>query len=432
MRFLHSADWHLGRVYHGVSLLEDQAHALQQFVRIAADTRPDAILLAGDIYDRSVPPAEAVRLLDLVLSELILELKIPVVMIAGNHDGPDRLAFGSGLLQRAGLTVRGPVEMEASPLVLRDAHGEVEIHALPYAEPALVRSACGNDAIADHHAALAAQTAAVRAAQMPGRRSVVVAHAFVQGGAESESERPLSVGGTGAVGVGVFDGFDYVALGHLHRPQALGTTRGGEGAAGASGGSAAEADRGADAVDAADAADVVDVANVANVANVAAPWRSARIQYSGSLLKYSFAEADHAKSVNLVELDAAGNCSVERIALVPRRDLRILEGELAALVAAAATDPTRDDYVLARLTDHGALLDAMGKLRSAYPNALAIERPTLVGEGPGRATADHRRTRIQDLFASFHLETTGVALEPAAQAALDRVVDRLEQEARAE
>lgn len=381
MRFLHSADWHLGRVYHGVSLLEDQAHVLQQFVRIAADTRPDAILLAGDIYDRSVPPAEAVRLLDRVLSELILELKIPVVMIAGNHDGPDRLAFGSGLLQRAGLTVRGPVEMDAAPLVLRDAHGEVAVHALPYAEPALVRSACGDDAIADHHAALAAQTAAVRAAHVPARRSVVVAHAFVQGGAESESERPLSVGGTGAVGAGVFDGFDYVALGHLHRPQAIG---------------------------------------------------GGRIQYSGSPLKYSFAEADHAKSVNLVDMDAEGNCAVERIALVPRRDLRILEGELAALVAAAAADPARDDYVLARLTDHGALLDAMGKLRSAYPNALAIERPTLIGDGPGRATADHRRTRIQDLFASFHEETTGVALEPAAQAALDRVVERLEQEARAE
>lgn len=379
MRFLHSADWHLGRVYHGVSLLEDQAHVLQQFVRVAADTRPDAILLAGDLYDRSVPPAEAVRLLDLVLSELILELKIPVVMIAGNHDGPDRLAFGSGLLQRAGLTVRGPVEMEAAPLVLRDAHGEVAIYALPYAEPALVRSASGDDTIADHHAALAAQTAAVRAAHVPGRRSVVVAHAFVQGGAESESERPLSVGGTGAVGAEVFAGFDYVALGHLHRPQAM---------------------------------------------------AGGRIQYAGSLLKYSFAEADHAKSVNLVELDAEGRCSVERIALVPRRDLRILDGELAALVAAAATDPARDDYVLARLTDHGALLDAMGKLRSAYPNALAIERPTLIGDGPGRATDDHRRTRIQDLFASFHEETTGVALEPAAQAALDRVVDRLEQEAR--
>lgn len=429
MRFLHSADWHLGRVYHGVSLLEDQAHVLQQFVRIAADTRPDAILLAGDIYDRSVPPAEAVRLLDLVLSELILELKIPVVMIAGNHDGPDRLAFGSGLLQRAGLVVRGPVEMDAAPLVLRDAHGEVEIHALPYAEPALVRSASGDDTIADHHAALAAQTAAVRAAQVPGRRTVVVAHAFVQGGAESESERPLSVGGTGAVGVGVFDGFDYVALGHLHRPQAIGTKRGGESAAGAGRGDAVEVCRSADAVDVADAANAT---NATNAANAAAPWRSARIQYSGSLLKYSFAEADHGKSVNLVELDAEGNCTVERIPLVPRRDLRILEGELAALVAAAATDPARDDYVLARLTDHGALLDAMGKLRAAYPNALAIERPTLTGDGPGRATADHRRTRIQDLFASFHEETTGVALEPAAQAALDRVVDRLEQEARAE
>ena len=426
MRFLHSADWHLGRVYHGVSLLEDQAHVLQQFVRIAADTRPDAILLAGDIYDRSVPPAEAVRLLDLVLSELILELKIPVVMIAGNHDGPDRLAFGSGLLQRAGLVVRGPVEMDAAPLVLRDAHGEVEIHALPYAEPALVRSASGDDTIADHHAALAAQTAAVRAAQVPGRRTVVVAHAFVQGGAESESERPLSVGGTGAVGVEVFDGFDYVALGHLHRPQAIGTKRGGESAAGAGRGDAVEVCRSADAVD------VANATNATNAANAAAPWRSARIQYSGSLLKYSFAEADHGKSVNLVELDAEGNCTVERIPLVPRRDLRILEGELAALVAAAATDPARDDYVLARLTDHGALLDAMGKLRSAYPNALAIERPTLTGDGPGRATADHRRTRIQDLFASFHEETTGVALEPAAQAALDRVVDRLEQEARAE
>ena len=426
MRFLHSADWHLGRVYHGVSLLEDQAHVLQQFVRIAADTRPDAILLAGDIYDRSVPPAEAVRLLDRVLSELILELKIPVVMIAGNHDGPDRLAFGSGLLQRAGLVVRGPVEMDAAPLVLRDAHGEVEIHALPYAEPALVRSASGDDTIADHHAALAAQTAAVRAAQVPGRRTVVVAHAFVQGGAESESERPLSVGGTGAVGVGVFDGFDYVALGHLHRPQAIGTKRGGESAAGAGRGDAVEVCRSADAVD------VADAANATNATNAAAPWRSARIQYSGSLLKYSFAEADHGKSVNLVELDAEGNCTDERIPLVPRRDLRILEGELAALVAAAATDPARDDYVLARLTDHGALLDAMGKLRAAYPNALAIERPTLTGDGPGRATADHRRTRIQDLFASFHEETTGVALEPAAQAALDRVVDRLEQEARAE
>lgn len=379
MRFLHTADWHLGRVYHGVSLLEDQAHVLQGFIRIAADTRPDAILIAGDVFDRSVPPAEAVRLLDLVLTELVLELKIPVVMIAGNHDGPDRLGFGSELLTRAGLTVRGPVDAGAEPLVLRDAHGEVAVHALPYGEPAVVRAAYGDESIADHHTALAAQARAALAAQPVGRRSVVVAHAFVLGGSESESERPLSVGGSGAVGAEVFDGFDYVALGHLHRPQQAG---------------------------------------------------SERIQYSGSLLKYSFAEADHAKSVNLVDMDAQGRCTVQRIPLVPRRDLRIVEGELEVLLATAAADPARDDYLLARLTDHGALLDAMGKLRTAYPNALAIERPDMVGDGPGRAATDHRRIRVQDLFASFHEDATGLGLEPAAAAALERIVGRLEQEDR--
>jgi exonuclease SbcD len=306
-------------------------------------------------------------------------MKIPVVVIAGNHDGPDRLGFGSGLLTRAGLTVRGPVDADAAPLMLRDAHGEVAVYPLPYGEPAMVRSAYGDEAIADHHAALAAQTRAVRAVHPAGLRSVVMAHAFVMGGSESESERPLSVGGSGAVGAAVFDGFDYVALGHLHRPQQVGNEH---------------------------------------------------IQYSGSLLKYSFAEADHAKSVNLVDMDAAGRCTVQRIPLVPRSDLRILEGELDALLAAAATDPARDDYILARLADHGALLDAMGKLRTAYPNALAIERLDMVGDGPGRAAADHRRIRVQDLFASFHEETTGLKLEPEAVAALERIVGGLEHEER--
>ena len=389
MRFLHSADWHLGRVHHGVSLLEDQAHILGEFVRLAADVRPDAILLAGDIYDRSVPPAEAVRLLDLVLTELVRGLRIPVVMIAGNHDGPDRLAFGAGLLGGAGLTVRGPFDAQARPLLLHDAHGTVAVHALPYAEPAVVRSAVasrqgGDDeegarVIDCHQAALAVQLQAARAAQPPGTRSVVVAHAFVLGGSESESERPLSVGASGAVDAALFDGFDYVALGHLHRPQQVGQVR---------------------------------------------------IQYSGSLLKYSFSEADHVKSVNLVELDAAGACTVERIVLTPRRDLRIVEGPLDAILAAGAADPARDDYILARLTDSGALLDAMGKLRSAYPNALAIERPALTGQGPGRADGDHRRVRIADLFASFHQETTGVALDAAGRATLERIVEGLELEAR--
>ncbi len=379
MRFLHTADWHLGRVYHGVSLLDDQAHVLREFVRLAAELRPDAILVAGDVYDRSVPPADAVRLLDEVLSELVLGLRIPVVLIAGNHDGPDRLAFGAGLLGRAGLTVRGPVEAPVTPLRLRDAHGEVAIYPLPYAEPALVKRALGADAIADHHAALGAQLQAIRAAHPAGLRAVVVAHAFVLGGSESESERPLSVGGSGAVGAELFDGFDYVALGHLHRAQQAG---------------------------------------------------SAHIHYAGSLLKYSFAEAAHLKSVNLVDMDAAGQCTVERVPLVPRRDLRVIEGELADLVAAAAADPGRDDYVLARLTDRGALLDAMGKLRTAYPNALAIERPQHAADGPGRAAGDHRRIRIEDLFAGFYAEVAGRPLDAEALATVHRIVGAIEQDAR--
>lgn len=379
MRFLHTADWHLGRVYHGVPLIEDQAYLLRRFVRLADERRPDAILIAGDIYDRSVPPAEAVRLLDLVLTELVAGLHIPVVLIAGNHDGPDRLAFGSDLLVRAGLTVRGRVEAEVAPLVLSDAHGEVAIYPLPYAEPAVVRNALGREEVVDHHAALAAQLEAVRAQHVAGRRSVVVAHAFVAGGSESESERPLSVGGSGAVGAALFDGFDYVALGHLHRPQRVG---------------------------------------------------SDRVQYSGSLLKYSFAEADHLKSVNLVEMDAGGQCTLERIPLAPRRDLRILEGRLQDIVAAAADDARRDDYILARLTDTGAILDAMGTLRSAWPNALAIERPDQLGDGAGRAAADHRRIGVPELFADFHRDVCGRELDAAERAALERVVGGLEQQER--
>lgn len=379
MRFLHTADWHLGRVYHGLSLLEDQARVLKDFIRLADDVRPDAILIAGDVYDRSVPPADAVRLLDVTLTRLVVELRIPVVVIAGNHDGPDRLGFGSGMLERAGLTICGPVSAEPRPVVLRDAHGEVAIYPLPYAEPAMVRSLLGDDALDDHQAALAAQLQRIRSAHVPGRRSVVVAHAFVVGGAESDSERPLSVGGSAAVAAGIFDGFDYVALGHLHRPQQAG---------------------------------------------------SPRIHYAGSLLKYSFAEVDHSKSVNLVELDATGGCTVERLALPPWRDLRVIEGALDEIIAAAATDAAREDYILARLSDRGALLDAMGKLRTAYPNALAIERPALEGEGSGRAGADHRRVRIQDLFASFYAEVSGCPMEEVAMQTVQTLVDRLEQEAR--
>lgn len=367
MRLLHTADWHLGRVYHGISLLDEQAYVLEQLVGLIRSARPDAVLIAGDVYDRSVPPAEAVRLLDETLTRIVVGERVPVIMIAGNHDGPDRLGFGARLLAAAGLSVSSMPAADTAPVVLADRHGEVAFYPLPYAEPALLRQALGLDGGADHHAVLAAQLARIRAAHPPVRRSVAIAHAFVVGGTASESERPLAVGGSGAVGAEAFAGFDFVALGHLHRPQAL---------------------------------------------------AGGRLDYAGSLLKYSFAEAGHAKSVSLVELAGDGGSRIERIALSPRRDLRVLTGSLAEIVAGAAADPGRDDYVLARISDTGALLDAMSKLRTAYPNALAIERPQFAGRSGGPEGGDHRRIDIHELFAGFYREMTGRELDPPAGALL--------------
>jgi len=367
LRFLHTADWHLGRLFHARSLIEDQAHVLDQFVALVRDTRPDAVLIAGDVYDRAVPPPDAVALLDDVLARIVVGERVPVVMIAGNHDSAQRLDFGARLMTGQGLHVAGRVGAQASALTLRDAHGDVRIYALPYAEPAVVRDALGLD-LPSHEAALGAQLAAIRAAHPANTRSVAVAHAFVVGGAVSESERPLSVGGSGAVAAGVFDGFDYVALGHLHRPQTLGTN----------------------------------------------------VHYSGSLLKYSLSEACHAKSVSLVELDGSGAVRIEPIALTPLRDLRLLRGDLATLIANAADDACRDDYIHAVLTDAGALLDPMARLRQAYPNALAMERAVLARSGTAREAG--RRLRELDtgaLFASFFREVADADLDVDQRRTLD-------------
>lgn len=372
MRFIHSGDWHLGRLFHARSLVEDQAYVLDQFVELVRERRPDAVLLAGDIYDRAVPPAEAVTLLDDVLSRIVVGEGVPVVMIAGNHDSPDRLGFGARLLASGGLTVVGRYQGEVPALELDDAHGPLRIYPLPYCEPAVVRDALGIE-VADHDAAMAAVLEQVRAGHPTGVRSLLVAHAFVAGGAESESERPLSVGGSGAVDARRFEGFDFVALGHLHRPQTL----------------------------------------------------AGRLHYAGSLMKYSLSEADHDKSVSVVEIGADGAASVERVQLAPRRDLRRIRGELAALIEAGRDDPENEDYVFATLTDSGALLDPMARLREAYPNALGCEREVLQRAGEGGAASRHRELDVRHLFADFFREVTGDALSEAQAAALDATLEHL-------
>ncbi len=354
MRILHTADWHLGKLFHQRHLTEDQAHVLDRLLELAERLRPDLVVVAGDVYDRAVPPAEAVALLDRVLSRLILELEIGVALIPGNHDDPARLGFGSRLLESAGLLVAS--EPGTPPFVMEDDHGPVAVALLPYRHPGEVAHAWGGE-VADHQAAMAAMATAARERVPPGARAVAVAHAWVTGGRVGESERPLSLGGAGEVDAEVFEGFSYVALGHLHRPQSLG---------------------------------------------------EGRLHYPGSLLPYHFSEAGQDKGVTLVELDGSGGVRLERHPLEPLRPFEVVRGRFDELVEG----PPSEAWVQVRLEDREPVLDAAARLRQRFPNLLAVV-PARLGEAGGGEDPGTPRAEmpLDAQFAGFFEEVTGEALE---------------------
>lgn len=382
VRFIHTSDWHLGRLLAGMRLTDDQAHALDGLVELVRETRPDAVIVAGDVYDRSVPPPEAVALLDDTLTRLS-ETCGAVIVIAGNHDSPERLGFGSRLLARAGVHVTGVLQADPESVLVDAADGPVRVWALPYADPAVVRSVLGDDSLRGHDEAAGAMLDRIRAAFVPGERNVLVGHEFVAGGVEtSDSERPLTVGGTAQVGVERFAGFDYVALGHLHRPQGVG---------------------------------------------------GARVRYSGSLLKYSTAEAEHEKAVAIVDLGTPGTDPEVRLAALPvRRDVRVVRGTLADLVAGTAG--TGDDYVFALLTDTGPLFDPMGQLRAVWPNCLGFKRDREIEPTGGHLPAAEtvRKQDVTDLFAGFFEYVMKEPLADDLRAEFVAVVDAGDAEKRGE
>ncbi len=376
MRFLHTADWHLGRILHGVSLLDDQRYTLDGFCDVVRDVRPDAVVISGDVYDRAAPPADAVAALDEFLTRLVMERRVRVIAIAGNHDSPERLAFGSRVLSSGGLDVVGPLAAEPASILLADTKPQVRFWAVPYAEPPSIATLLDDDSIRGHEAAMCRLLDRIRERKTDGERSVLVAHAFVAGGSVSESERPLSVGGTGAVAAEAFHGFDYVALGHLHRPQSL--------------------DGGA-------------------------------IRYSGSLLKYSFNEWEQPKSVSLVEIPESGPARVEEIKLPIKHDLRKISGTLDQLLS---TVPAvgRDDYIWADLLDATPVYNAVERLRSIYPNIMYAARlqtaiPAGNGDGP---RPDPSRHTLSQLFHMFYKEINGEELSEAHTAVLTGLIEEFE------
>ena len=268
MRFIHTSDWHLGRSIKGQSLLDDQAYILDEILRAVDDQHAEAIIIAGDVYDRGVPPAEAIELFNEVLINLV-ERKLPILCIAGNHDSAKRLNFGSRLFERAEFFLRTLIRADDSPIVLNDRHGEVYFSLLPYFEPSRVREAFSIEESLTFDRAGEIFIGSARTKIPSGRRSVAIAHAFITGGERSDSEQQ-SVGGADNVNAAHFDGFNYVALGHLHKPQRM---------------------------------------------------TSDIIRYSGSPLKYSFDEFRHRKGLLSVELGADGETSIEFLPLTPKHDL---------------------------------------------------------------------------------------------------------------
>ena len=371
MRLIHTSDWHLGRYFHGVHLTNDQSYVLEQFCDYVKDVRPDALVIAGDIYDRAVPPTDAVALLDDTLSKILLDYRVPTIMIAGNHDSADRLHFGSRLLRKAGLYVYGVPSVLARPLILPDAYGDVAFLPLVYAEPSLVRATYGTDEVFGHEMAMRCMIDAMMPYVPKRARTVAVAHAFIAGGAECESERPLSVGGTGSVSPKLFEPFCYTALGHLHGPQKAGGDT---------------------------------------------------VRYSGSLMKYSFSEVDQKKGVQLVELAADGSVRAEMVSFTPKRDMRIVEGTFDALMAGEGSD----DYIAVKLLDQAPILDAKGRLEKKFPHLLQLERACFVPREERDITiAERQKMTEAQRFAVFFEAMTGDKMTDEQKRCLAETIDEV-------
>jgi len=385
LKILHTGDWHLGKIVNQVYMTEDQEFILEELIRIIEEEKPDVLVIAGDIYDRAVPPVEAVELLDRTFSRILRAQGIPILAIAGNHDSAERLGFCSGIMEGSGLFIEGGLKEAIRKVTLTDIFGPVNFYLIPYADPAEARAALKDEEIRSHEDAFKAVLNSIRETMDPQERNVVVGHGFITGAAlleQSDSERPLSIGGTDYVDAELFRGFEYTALGHLHSAQKV--------------------------------TDTV-------------------IRYAGSLLKYSFSEVRHHKSAALVTLQEKGEAAeIELKPLKPVREMRIIKGRLSELIKAVEEEKSQD-YIRAVLTDEGELIDPMNKLRTVYPNVLELVR-----EGRDRTAGDSRtsagegykhKTKME-LFRSFYENITGEELTQDKEEVMRQVIGQADKEER--
>ncbi|MPL61758.1 Nuclease SbcCD subunit D [bioreactor metagenome] len=331
MKFFHLSDLHLGKRVNEFSMLEDQGDILQKIVVLAKENKPDAVLIAGDVYDKSMPIVEAVQLLDRFLVWLN-ELGIAVFIVSGNHDNAERVAFGAELLKNSSVHIVQSYNGKIAPVTLSDGYGDINIWMLPYLKPSLVRRHFPDKDVVTYSDAI---SAALSNADLDiSARNVLIAHQFVTGAITSESEE-ISVGGSENVDGSIFDGFDYVALGHIHRPQQI---------------------------------------------------CRETLRYSGTPLKYSFSEANHTKSVTVVDMDSKGEITITEFPLLPLHDMREIRGTYNEIMNRNSYRGTNtEDYIHIVLTDEQDEPDAISKLRNVYPNLMRLEY-------------DNRRTQAASSF----------------------------------
>ena len=407
MRFLHTADWHLGRIFYGQYLTDDQAYVLEhQFFTILKEEKIDGILLAGDVFDRAVPPIEAIELWDSIITRLAMDYKVPLFVVSGNHDGAERLEVGRSMLSESGIHIWGSPHHALQPFEFESFDGRVAICPMPFSEPRRIGDALGlnsseskpvdpdmtDDTLFSYVDDKAQEAVALNLhnydqmyqawsdylyKQVPKQmRSIAISHAFVMGGEVGGSERTLSVGGSEQVSPHVFKNFHYTALGHLHGPQRMGADH---------------------------------------------------IRYSGSPLKYSFDEHEQKKSFTIIDMDTNGKVDISTIPVEAKRDVVILEGYFEDLLNNTALQTKhKDDYVQARLLDTMPIMDGMAKLRQVYHRCMTIELAGRIAT-PVADMGDvvFKELNERQLFNQFAETVWKEPLTEAEQSYIDSVWDRI-------
>lgn len=369
MKIFHTADWHIGKLVNGFYMTEDQEFVIDQLFEKIKTEKPDVVLIAGDLYDRSVPPVQAIELLNRIFDKIVRGLKTPIIALAGNHDSNERLNFGSDLLKGSGLYISGNLKRNIEKITLTDEYGPVNFYPIPYADPPIVRDLFDDNLIKTHNDAMNKIVNSIKQTLNTKERNIVMAHGYVTYSKndkeelvileESDSEKPLSIGGTDLINSSCFEGFNYTALGHLHGPQKVGSNK---------------------------------------------------IRYSGSLLKYSFSEIKQKKGITIVNIDSNGEIEIELFEFKPRKDFRIITGQLQQLLKENVVAlENKEDYIKAILKDTGELLDPMAKLRSVYPNVMELVREDrLKASSNNKVVASNINEKSKfDLFQNFYEDIIG-------------------------